>query len=196
MQVRLDGGLVFGLASYTDRLCQALNGVNEDCFVAVVRELAETATSNRRVWLLGNGGSAAISDHFATDLLKLGLETGAAYRAMSLTSNGATVTAASNDYGYENSFAHQIEVQGSPGDVVFAISSSGNSPNILQAVATARAHGLRTIGMAGFDGGKLIAAVHLPLLLTTAVGDYGVSEDGHSALCHSICESLRGYALS
>jgi len=182
------------LLSYADRLRQALNSVDEACYETAVRLLVETADSNGRVWILGNGGSAAISDHFATDLFKVGIDTGVPYRATSLASNSATLTATANDYGFECSFAHQIGVQGAPGDVVVAISSSGNSPNVLEAVTIARAGGLRTVGMAGFDGGKLVSSVDFPLLLTTALGDYGIAEDGHSALCHSICENLRGYA--
>ena len=114
------------LLSYADRLRQALNSVDEGCYETTVHLLAETANSHGRVWILGNGGSAAISDHFATDLFKVGIDTGAAYRATSLASNSATLTAAANDYGYEFSYAHQIVVQGAPGDVVVAISSSGN----------------------------------------------------------------------
>lgn len=190
-------GLMFPrLLSYADRLRKALKSVDEVHYEATIRLLVATAASNRRVWLLGNGGSAAISEHFATDLLKVGIDTGLPYRAISLTSNMATLTATSNDYGYEYSFAHQLGIQGSPDDVVVAISSSGNSPNVLQAVATAQAGGLRTIGMAGFNGGKLITVVDIPLLLTTAIGDYGIAEDGHSALCHSVCENLRGYISS
>jgi len=180
------------LLSYADRLRQALNSVDGACYETTVRLLVETADSNGRVWILGNGGSAAISDHFATDLFKVGMDTGVPYRATSLASNSATLTATANDYGFECSFAHQIGVQGAPGDVVIAISSSGNSPNVLEAVTTAKVGGLRTVGMAGFNGGKLVGLVDVPLLLTTALGDYGIAEDGHSALCHSICENLRG----
>lgn len=182
------------LMSYADRLRRALDSVDQGPYEATVRLLAETADLNGRVWILGNGGSAAISEHFATDLFKVGVDTGIPYRATSLASNSATLTATANDYGYALSYAYQIGVQGSPGDVVVAISSSGNSPNVLEAVTTAKACGLQTVGMAGFDGGQLVGVVDFPLLLTTALGDYGIAEDGHSALCHSICENLRGYA--
>ena len=182
------------LSSYTERLRQALSSVDPHWYDSAIALLLEAAGSNNRVWILGNGGSAALADHFATDLFKVGLATGGPFRATSLACNSAMLTAASNDYGYEFSYAHQIDLQCSPGDVVFAISSSGDSPNVLQAISAAERRGLRSIGMAGFNGGKLIEVVDIPLLLQTAVGDYGIAEDGHSALCHSICENLRGYA--
>jgi len=171
-----------------------LNSVDEASYEATVRLLVDTAKSNGRVWILGNGGSAAISDHFATDLFKVAVDTGVRHRATSLASNSAALTATANDYGFRYSYAYQIGVQGTPGDVVVAISSSGNSPNALEAVTTARAQGMRTVGMVGFDGGNLIGLVDFPLLLSTALGDYGIAEDGHSAICHSICENLRGLA--
>lgn len=184
------------LLSYADRLRQALNSVDAKSYEAVVDCFAETSKSNSRIWIIGNGGSAAISDHFATDLFKVGIDVGGQYRATSLAANSATLTATSNDYGYQYSFAYQIGLQASNGDLVVAISSSGNSSNIIEAIATAKASGLRTVGMAGFDGGRLIEVADYPLWLSTAVGDYGIAEDGHSALCHSICENLREFALN
>jgi len=98
----------------------------------------------------------------------------------------AVLTAIANDYGYEHVFAKQLEAQLSPGDVVVAISASGNSPNVLNAIEYANARGATTIGLTGFDGGRLAKMVRHAVHVPTERGEYGPVEDAHMVLDHLV----------
>ncbi|HZA01798.1 MAG TPA: SIS domain-containing protein, partial [Hyphomicrobiaceae bacterium] len=142
----------------------------------------------------GNGGSASTATHFACDLSKATIVQGRArLRVTSLTDNVALLTAWANDTSYENVFAEQLANLLNPGDVVVAISASGNSPNVIAAIKTAAACGATTVGIVGFSGGSLKeavdAVVHVPS------DSYGVVEDCHLVLEHAITESTRNALL-
>ena len=145
----------------------------------------------RTIFIVGNGGSAATASHFACDLA-LGPRSsgGKAYRAISLGDNNALITAAGNDLGYETVFSEQLKTLLAPDDLVLAISASGNSPNIIEAVEYANHIGAMTIGLTGFDGGRLrhIAAEHIHI--STPKGDYGPVEDLHLVVNHLISSYL------
>lgn len=126
----------------------------------VVDLLLEAYRNDRRLILLGNGGSAATASHLVADFQKMiYLEGGRPFRAMACTDSMPLVTAWANDTDYANVFAEQVRTWAEPGDVVLAISGSGNSPNVLKAVGVAREQGATTIGLSGFEGGKLAAMV-------------------------------------
>jgi D-sedoheptulose 7-phosphate isomerase len=114
----------------------------------------------------GNGGSAADSQHLATELVVRlsGKFDRPALKAIALTTDSSILTACANDYGFESIFARQIEALAENGDVLFAISTSGNSLNIINAVEAAKANGVTTIGLLGGDGGSLKALVDIPLI--------------------------------
>jgi D-sedoheptulose 7-phosphate isomerase len=144
----------------------------------------------RAVFTCGNGGSATTASHMAADLGKNSAMPGKArLRAISLTDNISWFSALANDIGYENVFVEQLANFLQPGDVLIAISASGNSPSIVKAAEYARANGGTVIGLVGFDGGKLkeIAdiAVH------SHIDDYGPVEDCHLMLDHIFVEALR-----
>src|SRR6185503_5933163 len=105
--------------------------------------LADLIRKAKRVWIAGNGGSAANAIHWANDLLSCGV------RAQALTADVATLTAIANDYSYGAVFSHQLKVLGDPGDLFIALSGSGKSPNILQAIATAKEIGMETYPIFG-----------------------------------------------
>lgn len=152
--------------SYLDEVNNAIAALPEEKIRKVVDTLKQAYAENRQVFLLGNGGSAMTASHIACDFQK-GLKeiTGRRFRAMSVTDNVALMTAWANDTDYESIFAQQIDSLAAPGDVVIAISGSGNSPNVLRAVERANEIGAVTIGWSGFGGGKLAGMVQQPIVV-------------------------------
>ncbi len=118
--------------------------------------VSDTLAAGRTVFFCGNGGSAAEAQHLATELVVRFTRDRGALPALALTTDGSLLTAAGNDYGFEQVFARQIEALGRRGDLLVAMTTSGRSPNILAAVRAARARGLRVIAMTG-DQGKALA---------------------------------------
>lgn len=157
-------------------------------FIQVI-ELARQ--HGRQIFFIGNGGSAATASHFANDVAASSRTWEKPYRAVSLTDNVATITAIANDFGYEHIFVRQLEIHMCPGDLVVAISVSGNSPNVVGATAWARAKGALTIGLTGFDGGKLSSLVDIHVHVPTPEGEYGPAEDLHMIVDHLIASYLK-----
>ncbi|MEZ5351445.1 MAG: SIS domain-containing protein [Bryobacteraceae bacterium] len=147
--------------------------------------LREARDNGRAVFVCGNGGSASTASHFACDMVK-----GASYqrdrrfRIQALTDSLPTLSAYSNDVGYDCVFEEQLRNFAQPGDVVMAISGSGNSPNVLRAIGYANDTGCRTIGLTGRDGGKLGEMAQLNVQVP--VPHMGRIEDGHMIVCHMI----------
>jgi D-sedoheptulose 7-phosphate isomerase len=144
------------------------------------------------VFVLGNGGSASTAAHFACDLAKGTRIAGLApFRVVTLADNTAVATAWANDAGYDRVFAAQLEGWVQAGDVVVAISGSGNSPNVLAAIEVARQAGAVTLALSGRSGGKLR---HLADVTICAPADpIEQVEDAHLAVSHSLCVALRTY---
>lgn len=153
--------------------------------------LEQTYRHGRDVFVIGNGGSASNASHFAQDLSKGSIPDleGKRFRVSSFTDNVATITAISNDIGYERIFDLQLRQYARPQDVLVAISGSGNSKNIIRAAEYAKGHGLSIVGVTGFDGGKLMQLsdirLHVPL------HDMCKAEAVHSILLHMASELLR-----
>lgn len=175
---------------HIDRVRASLAAVAIEDIERVVDIIVTAYHANRHVFILGNGGSASTATHFACDLSKATIVDGRSrVRVTSLTDNVALVTAWANDTSYERVFAEQLLSLLNPGDVVIAVSASGNSPNVLAAMDATLALGGITAAFVGFGGGRLKdvvhAAVHIP------VCDYGVVEDCHLVLEHAITDSVR-----
>jgi D-sedoheptulose 7-phosphate isomerase len=119
--------------------------------------------SGGKLIVFGNGGSAADAQHLSAELVGRYLQNRKGLPAIALTTDSSALTSISNDYGFDAIFSRQLEALGKSGDVVVAISTSGNSPNILQAVATAKKLGIASIGLTGKSGGKLRSAVDVCL---------------------------------
>lgn len=183
-------GTHFGLARAA-LIPTAIATVDETALDAFVASIESGVKRGSRIWILGNGGSAAISDHFATDLAKINIDTGLGILPVSLCSNGPVLTALANDYGYADSFAHQVRAFAKSGDLVVAVSSSGNSENVIRAIQQAKQNGATAVGLSGFDGGRLAKEADISIHVRTEIGDYGTTEDAHSVICHAVSLQLR-----
>ncbi len=146
--------------------------------------------SNRQVFIIGNGGSASTASHFACDLSKGTIVEGKCrIRVTCLNDNTAILTAISNDFGYEHVFSEQLKNLAGNGDVLVAISASGNSANIINGIRLAQDKGVKVIGFTGFDGGMLKQLSDLCVHVGSY--NYGQVEDIHLFLCHVISQNLR-----
>lgn len=178
-------------AEYLEDVIDSARKVDLSAVVKVVDILEEAFKDGRGVYVIGNGGSAANASHFSEDLSKGALPDidGKRFRVMSLTDNIAYITAVANDMGYERVFDVQLRQFAVKGDILIAISGSGNSPNILKAVECARQLKMKIVSVTGFAGGKLIkksdVQVHVPC------NDMCKSEAVHSILFHMITDILR-----
>ncbi len=145
-----------------------------DQFVDVIVDIAgvciESIKAGGKIMFCGNGGSAADSQHLAAELVVRlsGDMDRHAMPALALTTDTSILTASSNDYGFDHVFSRQIKALGRPGDVLIAISTSGNSPNIIKAVETARKRQIQTIGFSGGDGGKIAGLANKIILVPSA----------------------------
>lgn len=154
--------------------------------IAQFIEIVEDCRQNgRTLFFVGNGGSAATASHFANDL-QIGARCTPPIKAVALTDNIAIITAIGNDFGYENIFTKQMEKLMQPGDVLVAISASGNSPNIVNAVKMAKGMGSKVVGLSGFDGGYLRELSDIKIHVPSNKGEYGPVEDLHMVIDHLI----------
>ena len=168
----------------------ALERVPLDAVHQVVSIILAAHQRDSHVYILGNGGSASTASHFACDLSKATIVEGKArLRVTSLNDNVALLTAWANDASYERVFAEQLSNLLSAGDVVIAISASGNSPNVLAAMTAARERGAVTVGLVGHDGGQLLKLVDQDVHV--AHESYSVVEDCHLVLEHAITGCVR-----
>lgn len=147
--------------------------------------LTEAMRAGGTLLVCGNGGSAADAQHIAAEFVGRYLKERQPWPAIALTTNTSALTAISNDYGCDEVFARQVRAYGRPGDVLLAISTSGESPNVLRAAEAARAAGLIVIGMSGGDGGPLAAACDV--CLTVPVASTPRIQEGHITLAHVLC---------
>ncbi len=157
-------------------------------FIEVLLECRERGST---LFFIGNGGSAATASHFVNDLSIGTRSWDKPFRAVCLNDNSAVLTAIANDYGYEDIFTLQLQVQMKKGDVLVALSASGNSPNIIKAVEYANNHDLLTVGLTGFDGGKLKQIAKKTIHVPTNKGEYGPVEDIHMILDHLVHAYLK-----
>ena len=159
---------------------------------ALMDVLYEAYEQGRRVFLFGNGGSAANASHFCEDVAKgtlPSMEAEQRIKAVSLTDNVPYITAWANDEGYDRIFEQQLVNLCEVGDVTIAISGSGNSPNVLRATEYANAHGLFTVGMTGYDGGKLGGMVKLNVHVPSF--NMGLVESVHGMIIHYVVQTLQ-----
>ena len=176
--------------SYIDYLSSVLNNISLTDIEKFVEVLLEARERESSIFFIGNGGSAATASHFANDIA-IGTRTyKKPFRAISLCDNQAVITAIANDDGYEKIFSQQLQVLLKKQDVVVAISASGNSPNLIDAIDTAKKLNTITVGISAFDGGKMKEMVDVSLHVPTAKGEYGPAEDAHMVLDHLVSNYL------
>lgn len=156
----------------------------------LARTLQQCWREQRQVFLCGNGGSAANALHLANDLLyAVDKQTGHGLRVTALSANTAVLTCLANDISYEDIFAQQLEVLAQPGDVLIVFSGSGNSPNVVKALAKARELGLTSFAILGYTGGKCLELADHPVIF--AVHDMQVAEDIQIMVGHMVMQWLR-----
>lgn len=173
--------------SYCARLTELLNSLDADCIARIIDALNDASNQRKNVFFIANGGSSAVASHWVNDLVAGSYVDGQpGFRAYSLTDNAESVTALANDSGFDDIFAHQLRVNMDPGDVVFAMSVSGNSENIIRGVDYARANGAMVIGVCGFTGGRLAEKSDIVLHVDTEPDEYGPVEDIFSVLDHIV----------
>jgi D-sedoheptulose 7-phosphate isomerase len=160
--------------------------------IAVGDHLAARFRAGSRVFMCGNGGSAADAQHFAAELTGHFIFDRPPLGAEVLHGNSSHVTAVANDYNYETVFARALEGSARPGDTLIAISTSGNSPNVLRAAEAARAIGVSVVAMTGQTGGKL--GVLADFLINVPSGDTGRIQESHIVFIHAISEHVE-YSL-
>jgi phosphoheptose isomerase len=157
--------------------------------------LIEAYAAGARMFSCGNGGSASIANHMQCDHTK-GVRTATDLipHVLSLSTNVELLTAIANDIGYGDVFVYQLQSQAAPGDVLVAVSSSGRSRNIVEALAWARDNGLRTIAITGFEGGDARRTAEVAVHVDST--NYGVVEDLHQAIMHALAQFVRQSRLS
>ena len=175
---------------YVDTLCGVLARLDTDAVASAVEVLLRARDNERTVFIVGNGGSASTASHMATDLCKVTAVDGQpGVRAVSLPDNVALLTAWSNDEAYDQSFSGPLQAYMKPGDVLIAISASGRSTNVLEATRVANRIGAETIGLTGFGGGDLASLVQISVVVPA--DDYGLVEDAHLAINHSLTAAVK-----
>jgi len=152
--------------------------------------IISTKASGKKIFIVGNGGSATTATHMVTDLSSLSKKFDYHLCALSLVDSISTITAIGNDYEFENIFSHQLERLGKPGDLLIVFSASGNSLNLISAVNRARYLGIESIAVLGFDGGHLKQLVNSCILVESEIGDYGPVEDIHLMIAHIVKELI------
>jgi len=174
--------------SVFDRAAATFSAVDHDYLVTVAAAaqlLLDAFANGRRVFVFGNGGSAADAQHIAAELVGRFSEERPALPAIALSTNNAFLTAWSNDKGYEDAFARELSALAQAGDVAWAISTSGNSPSVVRALQFARRAGLRTLGLTGEKGGEMRG--YCDVLIAAPATDTPRIQEMHVVTYHAIC---------
>ena len=180
--------------AYKTALFRALDTIDLTKVEEAVEAFRLARDEGRHVFVFGNGGSAATANHFVCDVIKgCSYQQEKRFRILALSEMLPTMTAYANDVGYEHVFVEPLKNFARPGDLVMAISGSGNSPNIVKAVEYANETGCHTIGLTGFDGGKLGKMAKLQIHVDDR--HMGRAEDGHMIVCHMICYAFMDGAV-
>lgn len=178
------------LRGYLERLTATIEAMPAAELEQLSEMLYRAYTDGKQVFVLGNGGSASTASHMAADLGKNTIGPNMRrFRIMSLNDNIPLLTALANDLGYEHVFSEQLQNLIQPGDVLIAISGSGNSPNVLRAMEYARSRSAQVAALLGFGGGKAAELADPSVVVDS--DDYGVVEDAHLIINHILVEYFR-----
>ena len=179
---------------YTSQLSEILNALPREKFAEINEVLQDARETGKQVFVIGNGGSAAAASHMVCDFGKNTRQADKKrMRAICLNDNVPSVMAYANDEGYQVIFSEQLMALGRPGDILIAISGSGNSGNILNAIQTAREMQIKVIGLTGFQGGKMKALTDICLVVPS--DSMEMIEDVHLIINHILAGLLRGAVL-
>ena len=172
--------------AYLDYLTSVLKTIDAREIGQFIETLLDARERGATIYFIGNGGSTATASHFANDIAIGTNSYEKPFRAVSLTDSNAIITAVGNDFGFEEIFVRQLRVLGRAGDVVVAISASGNSPNLIRAFDYAKSIGIKTVAITAFDGGKIKQMADEGVHVPTAPKEYGPAEDAHMVLDHLV----------
>ncbi len=161
---------------------------NAEKMERAISTIRESLKAGNKILICGNGGSAADAQHFAAELVVRYKKNRKALPAIALTTDTSILTAGGNDFGFETIFERQVEALGNSGDVLIAISTSGNSENVIRAVKKARDMKIRTIGFLGNGGGKLADLVDIALIVPS--DNTPRIQECHETIMHTICEEI------
>ena len=177
---------ILGAKQYFEELQRVVAGLSHHDIDQIAGALFKAYESGRIVYTFGNGGSAALASHFACDLAKgtAYCNGGKRFRALALTDNVPSLTAWANDSSYDDVFSEQLRNFVHPQDIAFAISGSGNSKNVLNALEVAREAGATTLGISGFEGGQMKSLCDICVVVPS--NNMQIIEDMHLAMAHSI----------
>lgn len=178
------------VVNYLSSLQETMNELPKENIVSVIELLQAARLEGKQIFIMGNGGSASTATHFVCDLAKNTRKEGMPhYKVIGLTDNMAIFSAYANDEGYESVFAQQLDNLVMPGDIVIGISASGNSRNVLNAIALAKSRSAITVGFSGFDGGQLAPMVDINVHVNSNIIEH--VEDIHLVLEHMIVKALK-----
>jgi D-sedoheptulose 7-phosphate isomerase len=178
---------------YIDEISDILTRLPQGTIAQIIQALEQARMDRKKIFLIGNGGSAATASHFANDLIKSTIVEGKPrMKVLPLTDNIPVMLAYANDCGYETIFAEQLDALAEPGDLLIAFSGSGRSPNVIRALDLARQRGLRVIGFTGRDGGDM--RERCDICLVAPCQPMEQIEDVHVFLCHLIYSAIRDQA--
>lgn len=169
-----------------------INSISEERFTnqisAICRLIAEALNTGNKVLLFGNGGSASDAQHIAAEFTGRFVKNRQAYAAIALTTDTSALTAIANDYGFEHVFARQVEALARPGDVLIGISTSGNSPNVLQGLQTGKKMGCKLVGFTGNTGGQMKDLCDINIIVSSPTT--ARIQEAHILIGHIICSSI------
>ena len=177
------------LKKYLDELSKSIINSNKKQLEKAINLIVKKIKNNNTIFVCGNGGSAAIANHYVCDYLKFFRDrTVYKPKIISLSSNLETITAIANDISYDQIFKYQAESLSKKNDLIIIISSSGNSKNIIELLKFAKKKGISSIGFSGFDGGYLEKNSNISININAK--NYGLSEDAHHILMHIIMQYI------
>jgi len=187
---KLDSSIKVFSKNYIQYVSDVIQSISLDEIQGFIEVLLKARNEGSCIYFIGNGGSAATASHFVNDISIGTNSKNKPFRAVSLCDNQAVITAIANDSGYKEVFSQQLEVLLEKGDVVVAISASGNSENILRAMSVAKQKHATTVGLTAFDGGKLRELADITVHVPTGDKEYGPAEDAHMVLDHLVSAYL------
>lgn len=180
---------------YLSYLQSILDKLNVSQIAEMIKIFLKARDRENTIFFVGNGGSASTASHFANDLSIGTTSLNPPFRAVSLCDNISIITAIGNDFGYDQVFVKQLDKLMKPGDILVAISASGNSPNVINAVTYANKNGGVSIGLTGFDGGRLYSEAKHVVHVPSEKGEYGPVEDVHMVFDHLVGSFLKALCL-
>ncbi|MGQ9490708.1 MAG: D-sedoheptulose-7-phosphate isomerase [Anaerolineae bacterium] len=170
---------------YFQRVAEVLIRIPAEPVARIIEIMRTARAEGRRIFIFGNGGSSATASHIVTDLVKSAIQPGEPrFKVFCLSDNTPMLTAYANDVSYQAVFAEPLAALAEPGDVAFALSGSGNSPNVLAALARARSLGLTCVGLTGRDGGQMAPLCDVAVIVPA--DSMQVIEDAHLVILHAI----------